>query len=359
MKLLMKTDYREDLQIFEKKRSWIYCGLFLLGLIFFPVVSGRYITSIANLAGIYIIVALGLNLLTGCTGQISLGHAAFLAIGAYSSSFLTAKLSFPFLVALPMAGVVTTFVGMVVAIPALRLTGLYLAIATMAFSFIIDEVIIRWKYITNGANGLFVPKAQIGPWILKGDLGLFYLILLIVIGMVILTKNILRGPLGRALIAIRDSEIASQSMGISLAKYKTIAFGISAFYTGIAGSLFAHYMSFIGPENFTLMDSILYLVMIIVGGMGSVIGSIFGAIFVTFLTEVIRIAKDLFPYWPKLLNSMQPILYGAVIIVFIHFEPQGLYGRWLKVKYHWENMPMVKKDTFKREMKFYRSEKKR
>jgi len=359
MKFKLKKSYAEDLKLFEYRSDMAWYGAIVLFLFLFPLWAGNYWTYNLTLAGVYCIAALGLNILTGYTGQISLGHAAFLAIGAYTVAFMTSVLGWSFWLALPLAGVNSALIGLVVGLPALRLTGIYLAIATMGFAFIVEQIILEWPAVTGGANGLVVNRPAIGSWSLNSDASYYYLVLIVVILFVLLTKNIFRTPPGRALVAVRDSEVAAQTMGIPLAKVKTQAFAISAFYTGIAGGLFAPLINFIGPDNFTIIESINLIVMIIVGGAASIHGSIFGAIFITLLSELIRVGKDALPAFLQQQVGFQGAVYGLIIMLFILFEPMGIYGRYLKIKYLFEVFPMYRKDTFRRERKFQKTQRTR
>jgi branched-chain amino acid transport system permease protein len=335
----IKTDYFEDIKIFKETSTLVWFLLVMALLLFAPIFVGDYVVYMLSLTAIYTIVSLGLNLLSGFAGQISLGHAAFMAVGAYSSAYLTVKLGLPFWFALPASGVLTSVSGILIGIPALRLRGLYLAIATMAFSFIVEEVVLNWESVTNGANGIKLSPPSIGPLVLDTDRRVYYFILAITLAMFWAAKNITRSSLGRAFIAIRDSETAAETMGVNLSIYKTIAFIISAFYTGIAGSLFAHFLKYISPSNFTLFDSIGFIIMILVGGTGTLLGSVYGAIFITFLPEGIRVLKDLFPFF-VVETGLQGLVYGLILLLFILFEPTGIYGRWLKIKRYWKTFPL-------------------
>lgn len=355
MRFIKRRSYLQDIDLFKYRSTAVWYGLLLLVMILVPLKAGTYWTSLMTLTAIYAIVALGMNLLTGYAGQISMGHAAFFAIGAYTSAFLTG-IGVSFWLALPAGAVLSALVGIVIGMPALRMKGLYLAIATMGFGFIMEQVIHSWVYVTHGVNGRQLVRPHLGSINFSADTNYFYLVLFVLIIMLLLMKNILRTPTGRALCAVRDSEIAAESMGVNLAVYKTAAFAISAFYAGIAGSLFAHHMLFIGPENFDVTVSISFLIMIIIGGMGSVHGSIFGAIFVTLLPELIAIGKDWLPPAIGQQAGLQGTVYGILLVLFVLFEPLGLYGRWLKVKFFLETFPYYKKDTFKRIRKFTKSE---
>ena len=355
MKFRKKTTHFEDIRLFRWKSTLFHYLALTVGLIVAPLVMSEYWIYIITMIGINSIVAIGLNLLTGCTGQVSLGHAAFQAIGAYSSAIITLSLALPFPLTMTASGLIASLIGLIVGIPALRLTGLYLAIATMGFAFIIEKIILLLDFITGGVNGIAVEPLSLGPIVLDGYIDLYYLILTTAAIMLFITFNILRAPMGRALLAIRDSEVAAETLGIHLSKYKVMAFGISAFYAGVSGSLFAHTLKFIGLDNFTLLESIGFIVMILVGGIASIQGAVLGAIFITLLPEVIRMWHDLLPGFQQTTAGIQSMIYGIIIIIFIMFEPNGLYGRWFKIKFFFEFFPLYKKDTFRKEKKFYRS----
>ena len=325
----------------EISRIWILIVLTLV--IVFPLFTGKYLTYMATLSGIAIIVAVGLDILIGLTGQISIGHAAFLAVGAYSSAILTSKAGIPFPLALILSGIISTLVSMIIAIPCMRLKQLYLAIATMGFAFIIIEVILYWRSLTNGANAMLAPKASIGPLVFDSDTKIYYLVFTVAFILVYFAYNIFVSRTGRAMISLRDSEEAAESVGINLAKYKLMAFGISAFYTGIAGSLFAHTVFVISPENFTILLSIQYLVMVVVGGIGFIWGAVFGAIFITWLPELILYFTFVLPKNFLANQDTQLLVYGLIMVSFMIFEPSGLYGRWLRIKAYWKIFPMSPK----------------
>lgn len=355
MKFRLKKSYTDDLLLFEYTSDRVRAGVLLAFALAFPLWAGNYWTYNLTLAGIYAIAAMGLNILTGYTGLISLGHAAFFAVGAYTVGYMTHTLGQSFWLALPLGGVAAALAGLILGLPALRLTGIYLAIATMGFAFIVDQVILEWSAVTGGANGLLVSRPSLGPVSFSTDRSYFYLVLVMVALFVFLTKNMTRTMQARALCAVRDSEVAAQTMGIPLARIKTQAFAVSAFYTGIAGGLFAPLISFIGPDNFTIMESINLIVMIIVGGLASIQGAILGAVFITLLSELIRVSKDVLPAFLSQQVGFQGAVYGLVIMLFILFEPMGIYGRYRKLKYLFEVFPLYRKDTFRRERKFQRT----
>ncbi len=331
------------MKIFQTHFVKFWLGLLFVLLIVFPFIAGQYFLYTANLCGIAIIGALGLNILSGFTGQISLGHAAFLAIGAYASTILSIKLGFPYWVSLPLAGSISALSGLIIAIPCLRLRGLYLAIATFAFHFIVEYVIVHWDSMTNGTGGLTVPEASIFGFVFDSDRKIYFLILFLVIFAILFAKNLFRTEVGRAFIAIRDNDISAQVIGIDITRYKFHSFMVSSFYAGIAGALYAVTLSFIGPEHFTFLMTIEYLAMILVGGVGTIAGTVFGAIFMTMLPEGIRLLRDIlsqdFPFLITRMADLQASCYGLVIILFLIFEPTGLFGMWVRLRNYWKGWP--------------------
>lgn len=293
-----------------------------LALVLLPVLTrgSSFLMYTASLIGVYIVLALGLNILTGYAGQISIGHAAFMAIGAYTSALLTLR-GVPFWVALPIAGAAAGLVGWLLGFPALRLHGHYLAIATLGFAAAIQQVITTWDNVTGGHMGLKVPKPELFGFVFKSDSRFFYITLVFVAVMVIVSVNMLRSRVGRAFKAVRDSEVAAQAMGISLGRYKTTAFGISAAFAGLAGSVYAHMMGYISPADFTVGLSLNLLAAIVVGGLGSVSGSAFGGIFIVILPMLFSRVKNL-PY----------VLTGAVLIAAVVFLPYGFVSLPLMVR---------------------------
>ena len=355
MRFLMKKNYYEDIRLFKYRSTFFWYLALVIGCCLLPLVLDDYLVSQLTFICMYSIATVGLMLLMGYTGQISMGHAAFFGIGAYTSAILTSK-GVPFILAMPAAGIVAGCVGIPIGLPALRLAGLYLAIATIGFGFIVEEILVRWEGLTNGNMGMMADPPSIGGFWFDTEIRFYYLTLVLLILTLFAARNILRSPTGRAMIAIRDSEVAAQAMGISMLKYKTMAFAISAFFTGVAGSLYAHRLTFINPESFTILVSIEFLIMIIIGGLGSLHGAIYGAAFVIFLPQLIIMTKDYMPKYLADQTGLEPALYGLMIIFFILFEPMGIYGRWRKAKFYFEMFPLYKKDTFKRERKYFKAE---
>lgn len=292
-------------------------AVWVVALVALPLVTvalGRaYVVYLYDLVMVNIILALGLNILTGFTGQISIGHAGFMAIGAYASAMLTGRLGVPFVIAMPVAALLTAAVGFGLGIPALRLHGHYLAIATLGFGVAVSQLFAVWEGFTGGYQGMKAPAASLFGFGFNTDLRYYYLALAITWLMLAAARNMLRTRPGRALMAVRDSEIAAQAMGVNLAKYKTAAFAISAFYAGVAGSLYAHLVKFISPFDFNLSVSLTLLASIVVGGLGSLPGSVLGAVFMTLLPHVFSRVKNL-----------PLVLTGISLIVVVLFLPHGL-----------------------------------
>ena len=303
------------MELFNKKQILILLGM---GIAFFlsPLLLGRYWVFILNLFAIYALVSIGLNLVMGYTGQISAGHAGFLALGAYFTAILGAKLAWiPCILVLFLAGLFTGVIGFLLGIPILRLKGFYIAMVTLAFGIVVSEVILQWSSLTHGDDGFRVPRAVLFGWVFDSDRKLFYLVQPITIAMTLMAVNIVRTRVGRAFLAIRQSEIAAQIMGIPLARYKTAAFAISAFFTGIGGGLFAYVITHISPDSFSLGLSIDFIAMIVIGGMGSITGSIIGAVILTGIQQLLGG-----------LPEVQMLIFGVSLIVFMIFMPQGING---------------------------------
>jgi branched-chain amino acid transport system permease protein len=340
-----KETYREDIKIFQTLFVKFWLTVLFIGMVLIPVFADRYFIYLACISGITIIGALGINLLIGYTGQISLGHAAFLAIGAYTSAILSSKLGTPFLINLVCSGLVAAFAGMLIGIPSLRLRGLYLVITTMAFQFIVEHIIYRWESLTRGDEGIALPIPSIVNVTIDSDQRFYILIMSLVVLAVIAQKNIIRTRAGRAFQAIRDRDITAETMGIWLARYKLLAFVISSFYAGVAGALYAYYMAFISPDHFNLLISIQYIAIIIVGGMGSILGSIYGAIFIVLLPEVLgffaRGLGESFPAFTSHFGDVKGIIYGLIIVGFLIYQPKGLYGSWIKIKTYFKTYPFT------------------
>jgi len=335
-----RESYSQDFRIFDKFYKWGWIAFLVAGIVVLSQTSGDYGAYLLNLIFINIIAAVGLNILTGFTGLISLGHAAFMAIGAYTSSILTVKLGVPFWLALPASGALTGLIGFVVGLPSLRLTGIYLALATMAFGFVTDEIILQWQSLTRGADGFAAIPPIIFGMTFDSYKKYFFITFISLAILLFVAKNMTRGSFGRTLMAIRDSETAAETMGVNLGWYKALAFTVSAIYAGLAGSLYAHFILFVSVDNFTLLHSIGFIVMVVVGGLGSITGSVMGAIFITILPEIISFTKDYLPSAFKTASSLQAAVYGIILMLFVIYQPAGFYGLWVKIKNWWRTFPL-------------------
>jgi branched-chain amino acid transport system permease protein len=378
MRFLFKTDYEDDIRLFPHSGYIVSYGVLLALLLVAPFVLSSYIMSQLVFVCIYATVGVGLMILSGFTGQASLGHAAFLAIGAYFTA-VAQKHGVPLVLYLPLAGVFTGIAGYLVGLPALRLHGIYLAIATLAFAFIVEEIIARWESVTHGNEGLMLPPPSVFG-VKLGTEGFYYLCLLVTVLVILAAINIIRSSTGRSFMAIRDSETAARSMGIDTARYKTTAFALSAGITGIAGALYAHKMSFISPEMFSLAVSIDFVMIIIIGGLVSLRGAVFGAIFMIMADPLLIILKDKVPVWSeammhglflpetvtrtvqtgvlRVVNApgLKSLIFGIIIIVFIIYEPMGLDGRWQRVKAYFKQFPLARQRSARPPRMFLKSE---
>ena len=383
MRFMFKTDYEDDIKLFPHGGYIVTYGILLAFLAVAPFVLSSYLVSQMVFVFIYATVGVGLMILTGFTGQASLGHAAFLAIGAYTAAYLQ-QYNVPFPVYFLVAGVLTGTVGAIVGFPALRLQGIYLVIATISFAFIIEEILARWESVTHGNEGMRVKALQFLGTTVSRDSPSFYFLCLAVLAITILaTLNLLRSPTGRAFVAIRDSETAARSMGVNVSLYKVKSFAISAAITGFAGVLFAHKLSFISPEMFTLQLSIEFIIVILIGGAFSPHGAVLGAIFIVMIDPFLTYLKDDVPGMIAAVaatfgagaemaatiktnvaafasaNGLKGAIYGVIIVLFVLFEPLGLYGRWLKIKLFFQLFPLYKRATFKRQKIYVKSERNR
>ena len=355
MRFLFKTDYHQDVRLFKHGGQVFWYALLAAVLCVAPWLLPDYYVSQLVFIWIYSVISLGLMVLVGFTGQISIGHAAFLAMGAYTEAYLH-QLGWPFALSLTFSALIAGITGIIVGLPALRVKGMYLAIATLAFGFIVEEGITRAESITGGSSGMMLEPLQVFGLAIDSEQSMYYLCLIILVLCVLGVMNLLRSPTGRAFVAIRDSEISAQSMGINLAYYKTTAFAISAAITGVAGALYAHKLRFITPDQFTFLQSIELLIILVVGGVGSIYGAIFGAAFWFSVQQFIVLAKDWLPPAIAQQTGLQPTVFGIILIAFILFEPMGLYGRWLKVRTYFQLFPFYRKGLFRRQKSYMKSE---
>lgn len=342
-----KESYGQLVALSDSRAVWLWAGLMAVGLLLLPTVAGNYTLTIATTICITAIGAVGLNLITGTTGLVSLGHSGFLAVGAYANGILLTDYGWPLAAALPASGLAAATVGLIVGVPSLRLKGLYLAITTLAFAFIVNHVILYAEPITHGPNGIFLKRTEFLGIPLANDRALYYFVLGVTAVMVLAALNILRTRIGRAWLAIRDHDIAARVMGVNLTAYKLLAFVVSSFFTGIAGALIALQIRFVNIDVFNLLLSIEALAMIIFGGLGSVAGAVLGAAFLVLLPEVIREALALAggtasEAFSQYVYQVRAVAYGVVIVFFLRFEPHGLMGLWRNAKKYWLNWPLAK-----------------
>ena len=376
MRFIFKTSYHQDLGLFQDREERNWYLVLALGLLVTPLVLPTYLNDV-SLMLIFGLCGVSLMVLVGYAGLVSLGHAAFLGIGAYAHVYFSQDLALPWVASVILAAAVTAIAGVLVGLPVLRLSGLYLAIATLAFALIIQEIFSRWDSVTGGIKGKAVERAVIFGHPIN-EVTFYFLCLGFLIAVLWFTRNLLRAPAGRALMAIRDSELAAQSMGVNLTFYKTLAFGYSAAIMGFAGALFAHKIGFLAPDIFTALLSIQFLLMVVVGGLGSLHGAIFGAMFIALLPVLISSVRDSLPDWfgwalslfgkdtgseiitlvDRIVKQpgLEPGIFGLILVLFILFEPLGIYGRWLKIKLYFSQFPLYKSPTFNQKKSYMKSE---
>jgi branched-chain amino acid transport system permease protein len=334
-------NYAQDMAIVRTRSQWVMLFAFLILLFASPLFLSDRILTILTIMGITIISVLGLSILTGYCGQVSIGHAGFMAVGAYTSGVLCAKLGWSFWAALPCAALAAGLVGLIFGLPSLKIKGFYLVMATIAAQFIIVWLILQLRNITGGGDGLAVPRPKIGDFVFRSKSSYFYLVMVFTCLATFLAQNIARTRAGRAFVAIRDNDLAAEVMGINLWTYKLLAFFIGCVYAGVAGSLLVHYVAFATLDQFPFMNSVWYLGMLIVGGMGSTSGAIFGAVSLKLLDELVTIVGPILSavVAAQAAASLSLIMRGLVIIIFLIFEPRGLAHRWEMIKAYFKLWP--------------------
>jgi branched-chain amino acid transport system permease protein len=314
-------------------RTWM--AVFVVALFTLPLWAGDYALAMACIVGIHVIATLGLNLTTGNAGLISLSHGAFLGVGCYTVAYF-GKMGVPFYVTLPLAGLVDGGLGLVVGLPSLRVKGIYLAVATLAAHFILTFVFREWEPVTGGVPGTNIPRAKLFGFEFIGDRRNFYLIFIVAFVAAVAARNLGRTHIGRAFVAVREKDFSAELLGVNLLRTKLLAFALGAFYAGVAGGLLGYFYGAITPEYFVLTLSVFYLAAIIVGGLGTVLGSVLGALFMTFVPEVLRLvahaSSQWFPGVAGLLLPMGQVVFGVLIIGFLVFEPHGLAAIWARVR---------------------------
>jgi branched-chain amino acid transport system permease protein len=347
---VLKTTYEADMALYPLPIArYTVAALAVLFFLVIPLSLHEYYLSVANLVWIAVIGALGLNILVGYTGQVSIGHGAFMSVGAYTAANLATRLGAPWPVTLIAGGLMAALIGAVVGIPSLRIKGLYLAIATLAGQLIIEWTINHVTFISGGVQAsIEVARPRIGPYVLSSQRAMYYFLLVFVVIAIVGTMNLVRSRIGRAFVAIRDQDIAAEIIGINIFRYKLLAFAISSFYAGVTGVLYTYFLGIANYEQFQIGVSIDYLAMIIIGGLGSVLGSIFGAMFVTLLPILIRYAMEalsgVFFSQAVMLNlipALRLTLFGALIIVFLVVEPEGLNRLWRNIRSYFRIWPFA------------------
>ena len=331
-----KETYLKDEAIFQSLPVKFFLALFFLFLLIFPFVADAYLLYMANMIGFAVIGAVGLNLLTGFTGQISLGHSAFIGVGAYTSAILITRCGLSFWISLPIAGLVSALAGMIIGLPSFRVKGLYLCIATLASQFIFEFIFVHWESMTNGITGIHIPPPQIGSFKFATEKDFYWITLFFAVLAVGYARNLVRSRMGRAFVAIRDRDLSAEIIGINLLHYKLSSFAISSFYAGITGALWMSFLKVVTPEHFPFILSIQFLAMVIIGGMGSVLGSIFGAVFMTIVPELLSyitgLVKVQAPGYEQFFIPLKEVVFGGLIIIFLIFEPKGLAEIWNRIK---------------------------
>lgn len=318
--------------------SMLWNGLLILALLLLPLVAPRYWIYFAGLLGINIIATQGLNIMMGYTGLLSLGHAAFVGVGAYTVALAQTYLGLPFWVTIPLAGISAAVIGAAFGLPSLRIRGLYLVIATLAAQFILTFVFVHWQSVTNGDVGLPVRPATVFGYALNNETRIYYLILAVVVFLMIFARNVIKSRVGRAFIAIRERDLTAQVLGVEIVTYKLVAFALGSFYAGVAGGLLAYFNQFVNPEQFGLLLSVFFLSAVIVGGMGSILGAILGAAFMTLLPEVLREGSLLFGELFQIdlgtvLTPLRETIFGLLMVGFLILEPRGLAQLWKRAKH--------------------------
>jgi branched-chain amino acid transport system permease protein len=333
--------YAQDMAMLRTRTQWVILFAFLALLFTCPLFVSNRMLTVMTIMGISIISVLGLSILTGYCNQISIGHAGFMAVGAYVSGILTAKLGLSFWAALPCAALAAGLVGVLFGLPSLKIKGFYLIMATIAAYFIIIWVILQFRDITGGGDGLAVPRPEIGSFVFKSKASYFYLVMIIACLATFVANNIVRTRAGRAFIAIRDNELAAEVMGVNVWAYKLLAFFLGCVFAGVAGSLLVHYVAFATVDQFPFINSVWYLGMLIVGGMGSTIGVIFGVVALKLLDELVTTVGPILSavVAPQAAASLSLIMRGLVIIIFLIFEPRGLAHLWYMVKAYFRLWP--------------------
>jgi branched-chain amino acid transport system permease protein len=362
MRIVFKKSYDRDIDLHEHGVSRGKIAALAALMIALPFLVGDYYLAEAANTLIWALAGMGLMIAVGHTGQVSLGHAAFLAIGAYTDAGLM-NAGVPFWIAFPAAGLFAGIVGAIIAIPAVRMSGIYLAIATLAVFVIVEELVIALEPITGGVGGTMAPSITLFgiSFDRYGALANFYWLILSIVMLVTWGyANLMRSPTGRSFLAVRDSEVSARSLGINVTRTKALAFGLSSGVTGLAGALMAHFIGFFNYELFSIFISINLLLVVTIGGLGFIQGAFLGALLITGMPQVIAILRDGLNANLGIdlgaIPGLDTMMFSVLLILFIIFEPTGLYGRWLKIRTWFEIFPLARRDMFRRQKTYLKTE---
>lgn len=358
MQILFKTRYEDDIRFLAKTGEKVRVGLVIALLLAAPLFLGTYYLGELGLLLVYAIAGIGLMILTGHTGQVSFGHAAFLGIGAYCHSILISH-GVPFMISVVLTMALSGLVGMALGRSASKMHGFYLAIATLAFLILVETLLGEWESMTGGYAGFAVPGLKIFGVSLGKVWQQYYVDLVFTLLVVWGSANLFRSRTGRSFLAVRDSELSARCLGVNVERVKIQAFGVSAAITGLAGVLLAHHLAYLAPDVFGVLESLKLMLMIVVGGLGSILGAIFGAILVSLLPVALTFLKDILPPAIGQQAGLEPLLFGLIIVLFIVFEPDGIYGRWMKIRYFFETFPYYRRSSFVRQKSYLKTERMR
>lgn len=355
MRFPFKTSYGQDIDHLTDPGERLRVALVIAVAVAAPAFISSYYLSELSMFICYAVAGIGLMILLGFTGQVSFGHAAFLGMGAYAQAALMTR-GVPFVISLPLAGLIAGIVGAILGRAVSRMHGFYLAVATLAFAIIAESVFGAAEPVTGGHLGLQVPPISLFGFELNQTWQIYYLYLAVLLFVIWGTANLMRSVAGRAMIAVRDSETSARSLGVDVARVKVRAFFLSAAITGVAGALMAHLLFYLSPETFNLLESLRLMLMVVVGGLGTISGAIFGAIFVSFLPNIIGLLRTVLPPAVADQAGLEYLLFGGIIALFIMFEPQGIFGRWRKLRLFIETYPYYRRATFVRQKRYLKSE---
>ena len=365
MRIVFKTSYDSDIDFHEHWTKRARVLALLAAMVALPFLVGEYYLAEAANTLIWSLAGMGLMLLVGHTGQVSLGHAAFLAIGAYTDAALM-NAGVPFLISAVAAMLAAGLFGALIAIPAVRMSGIYLAIATLAVFVIVEEMVILLEPITGGVGGIFAPTIEIAgvSFDRYGDLANFYWLVLAIVALVTWGyANLMRSPTGRSFLAVRDSEISARALGVDVTRTRALAFGLSSGITGLAGALMGHYIGFFNYELVSIFISINLLLVVTIGGLGFIQGAFLGALLITAVPQLIAIVRDganaALGVDLGSIPGLDTVIFSLILIGFIIYEPTGLYGRWLKIRAWTELFPLARKDMFRRQKSYLKTERMR